>query len=208
MKINALLVSFLVCAACGGSKKPVAAPADDRVVEKRAPRPEPEEEPEPPPPPPPQQWHAAATLAPVKGSKMKAATVRFAQTEGENVHVTSDGPFAGLGAGVYHLVIHEATDCGKNATKAGPAWAEADQVALMITVGKGKAATPPTLDEMDVALMLDGDVAIIGRTLVLHADKKGAPAKAVACGTIMLDETASGDGDDGDGDDDDGDGDE
>jgi len=32
--------------------------------------------------------------------------------------------------------------------------------------------------------MLDGEQAITDRTLVLHADRKGKPGKAIACGRI------------------------
>ena len=40
------------------------------------------------------------------------------------------------------------------------------------------------LEESNVKLMLAGTAPIVGQTLVLHDDKKGAPGKTLACGTI------------------------
>ncbi len=71
----------------------------------------------------------------------------------------------------------------KNATKIGPAFGPAAEVALAVAVAKGKAGE---LDTM-VELSLDGEDAIVGRTLVVHADKKGKPGAVVACGPIVLD---------------------
>jgi Cu/Zn superoxide dismutase len=88
----------------------------------------------------------------------------------------------GLKPGMYHLVVHESGDCGKNATRAGAVFAAASDVALKLDVAKG---APASLEELDVALMLDGDDSIVGHTLVLHEDKKGKPGKAIACGTIV-----------------------
>jgi hypothetical protein len=35
-----------------------------------------------------------------------------------------------------------------------------------------------------VAVALDGDDTIVGRTLVLHADRKGKAGKILACGPL------------------------
>jgi peptidoglycan-associated lipoprotein len=201
VKINALLVTCLFAAACGGGKKPTRPYAPPEVPDERAgedvePAPDEEEEAPEPPPPPPQVWHARADLAPVKGAKAKPATVSFSQTEGEAVQVTSDA-LAGLKAGAYHLVIHEAAACGKNATKAGPPWMSAAAAPLDVAVAKGATASLDT----SVDLMLDGDESIIGHTLVLHADKKGKAGKAMACGAIVAvepDDDAASDSDDAD----------
>lgn len=155
--------------------------------------PEPVPEPEPEPPPPPQRWAAEAALTAVKGSKLKPTTIRFTQTEGESTHVVALAPLAGLKPGTYHLVVHEGSECGKNAKGAGAPWPEAMRVDLQVVVTKKQ---PGALDEPDVAMPLDGDASIIGRTLVVHADKKGQPAAAVACGPIV--EAAPDDGDPGD----------
>ena len=189
MKVSALVVTCLFVAACGGGKKPTRpyappeSPDDGEIVEPRDDEEE-EEEPEPPPPPP-QQWYAKAQLAPVKGSKMKATVVSFSQTEGAFASVLSDTAFEGLKPGTYHLVIHESGECGKNATKAGAAW-EAAAIPLDITVAKG---TPGSIDQSGLDLMLAGESTIVGHALVLHADKKGKAAKAVACGVIVAQES-------------------
>lgn len=188
MKISALIVTCLFAAACGGGKKPTRpyappeSPDDGEIVEPR--EDDEEEEPEPPPPPP-QQWFAKAQLAPVKGSNMKPTVVSFSQTEGEAASVMSDTSFDGLKPGTYHLVIHESGECGKNATKAGAAW-DVAPTALDITVAKG---TPGSIDESGLDLMLEGESTIVGHALVLHADKKGKAAKAVACGVIVAQES-------------------
>lgn len=167
---------------CGGDKKEAKAPV--------APPPEPvaEAEPEPPPPPPePKKFSAKAALTPVKGAKIAAVTVNFAQTEGEPTKVTTE--IEGLKAGKYHFVIHENGECGANATKAGAVWPGGASAPLAITVIKG------AIGELDasVELPIDGDASIVGHTLVLHEDKKGAPGKTVACGTIdkVGDDTAA-----------------
>ncbi|MBE7453760.1 MAG: superoxide dismutase family protein [Kofleriaceae bacterium] len=175
MKQLVLIVSCLALVACGGSKKAAVEPTPVAKV------PAPEPEPEPEPVPPPQEWSASAALAPVKGAKLKPGAVRLTQTEGEGVRVVTT--LTGLAAGTYHLVVHESADCGKNATKIGPAFGPAAEVALAVAVAKGKAGE---LDTM-VELQLDGDDAIVGRTLVVHADKKGKPGAVVACGPIVLD---------------------
>jgi hypothetical protein len=48
----------------------------------------------------------------------------------------------------------------------------------------------PSIDVESGALPLDGDSSIIGKALVLHADRRGKLGKAVACGLIV----ATGDG--------------
>ena len=187
MKHTMILMSILAIAACGGKKPAPAQPtvpedsdsdSPPPVAETKKPPLEPAEPPAPPPPPPPKSWHAKADLAPVKGAKIKAATVTFAQEEGQQVAVGSTGWFTGMKAGKYHLVVHEAAACGPNATKAGKPMASAD---IPFTATKG-------MDSLSVgnvaAIQLDGDGAIVGHTLVLHDDKKGKPGKALACGAI------------------------
>lgn len=186
MKQTTMLMSILVIAACGGKKpepvepkepEPEAAPAPEAAAKQPDPTPAPEPEPAPPPPPP-KQWHAQAALAPVKGVKIKAATVTFSQQEGQPVTVASTGWFEGIKAGKYHLVVHEAAACGPNGTKAGKAMASGN---LGFTAVKGMDAL--TVDKAD-AIQLDGDGAIVGHTLALHDDKKGKPGKLLACGAI------------------------
>jgi len=178
--IAAFLGVFLISCGGGGKKEPAApvAPPPEPVVKA---------EPEPEPPPPPKTFSAKAALTPVKGAKIAGVTVSFAQTEGEPTKVTTE--IEGLKAGKYHFVIHENADCGPNATKAGAVWPGGASAPLTITVLKG------ALGELDhsVALPIDGDASIVGHSLVLHEDKKGAPGKAVACGTIDKagDETAA-----------------
>lgn len=173
--IAAFLGGFLISCGGGGKKEPVApvAPPPEPVVKA-------EPEPPPPPPPAPKQFSAKAALTPVKGAKIPAVTVSFAQTEGAPTKVTTE--IEGLKAGKYHFVIHEAAECGPNATKAGAVWPGGASAPLSINVLKG------ALGELDesVALPIDGDASIVGHTLVLHEDKKGTPGKAVACGTIDL----------------------
>ena len=175
MRTVTLLLGFSLIACGGGEKKepttPVAPPP--APVVKAEPEP-------PPPPPPPKKFSAKSALTAVKGSKIAAATVSFAQTAGEPTKVTTE--IEGLKAGKYHVVIHESAECGPNATKAGAVWPGGASVTLGFTVVKG------ALGEIDesVALPIDGDASIVGHTLVLHEDKKGAPGKAVACGTIDM----------------------
>ena len=186
MKHTTMLISILAFAACGGGKKPApkapeeakeAEPEPAPVADKPA-EPEPPPAPEPPPPPPPKTWHAQAQLTPVKGAKLKGATVTFSQQEGQPVSVASTGWFDGIKAGKYHLLVHQNSDCGANATKAGKPIAGAD---IPFAAAKGMAG----LDVAQVnAIQLDGDTAIVGHTLVLHDDKKGKPGKALACGPI------------------------
>ncbi len=162
---------------CGGDKKEVKAPVvpPPEPVVKAEPEPPP-----PPPPPPPKKFSAKAAMTPVKGAKIAAVTVSFAQTEGEATKVTTE--IEGLKPGKYHFVIHEAAECGPNATKVGAVWPGGASAPLAINVIKG------ALGELDesVTLPIVGDASIVGHTLVLHEDKKGAPGKAVACGTIDM----------------------
>ncbi len=172
-----LAVAFAACG--GGSKKTTTPPVTTEAPDEEPDDLEPVAE-DPPPPPPPLEWSAQADLAPVKGIKMKAAAVSFHQVEGQGVQVTS-GALTGLTPGVYHVVVHESADCGKNASRIGGVWEPAAAVSLTVKVAKGE--TPALDDEVDFTL--DGEDSIVGRTLALHADKKGKPGKAVACGAIV-----------------------
>jgi hypothetical protein len=184
MKHSTIWISILAIAACGGKK---AAPAEPKEPEpeptpvtetKPPPEPEPAPAPEPPPPPAPKTWHAQAQLAPVKGARLKGATVTFTQHEGQPVAVGSTGWFDGIKAGKYHLLVHDGAECGPNATRAGKAMASGD---IPFTAAKGMTG----LDVGQVAsIQLEGDAAIVGHTLVLHDDKRGKPGKALACGAI------------------------
>jgi hypothetical protein len=180
MKHITILMSILAIAACGGKKHAPVQPKDPEpesapVAESKKPEPEPAE---PVKPPPPKSWHAQAELTAVKGVKLKTATVTFAQEEGQQVTVGSTGWFDGIKSGKYHLVVHEAAECGANAAKAGKPMATGD---IPFTAAKG-------MDALDVGKMdgiqLDGDGSIVGHALVLHDDKKGKPGKVLACGAI------------------------
>jgi Cu/Zn superoxide dismutase len=188
MKHPTILISILAIAACGGNKPPPAEPKEPDPAPaapapapeaKPAPEPEPAPAPEPPAPPPaPKTLYAQASLLPVKGAKIKGTTVTFTQEGDQPVAVASNGWFDGLKPGKYHLVVHEAADCGPNATKAGKPMATAD---VPFTAAKG-------MDALSIAqaatIQLQGDAAVIGHALVLHADAKGKPGKALACGAI------------------------
>jgi hypothetical protein len=176
-----IVVPFVVVAACGGSKPKPAPPAPPPPAEAAAPKEAPAEAepPAPPAPPPAKMFKAKAALTPVKGSKLAATTVSFAQEEGKDTQVSSEGGVSGLAKGMYHLVVHASAACGANATKAGAAIKDAPGVD--VTVGADKKGT---VDASDVKLALDGDGSIVGKTLVLHADAKGKPGKAIACGPI------------------------
>lgn len=179
-----MLVSLcLLGASCGGSQpKQVADPVVRAAVDDPSEEVEPTGEeriPEVEVRPPPRRWQAEATLAPVKGIKLVPAVVTITQTEGDGARLVVE--LTGLKAGRYHLAVHEMTSCGKNASKAGAIWNEAAEATLAVDVDKG---APASLDTIDVPLMLDGESSVVGRALVLHADKKGKPGKAVACGEI------------------------
>ncbi|HEX3766443.1 MAG TPA: hypothetical protein VHW23_47445 [Kofleriaceae bacterium] len=184
MKHTSILISILAIAACGGKKPPPAEPKEPEpepapAETKAAPEPEPAPAAEPEPPPPaPKTLYAQAQLAPVKGVKMKGATVTFTQEGDQPVAVGSTGWFDGIKAGKYHLVIHEGADCGPNGTKAGKAMAAAD-VPFTATKGMDALSIPSVAQ-----VQLQGDGAVIGHALVLHADAKGRPGKALACGAI------------------------
>jgi Cu/Zn superoxide dismutase len=184
MKHTTILISILAIAACGGKKPPPAEPKEPEPEPapapeaKPAPEPEPAPAPEPPPAPPPKTLYAQAALVPVKGAKIKGATVTFTQEGDQPVAVASNGWFDGLKPGKYHLVVHESADCGPNATKVGKPMGAAD---ALFTATKGQ-------DALGIAqaaqFQLQGDAAVVGHTLVLHADAKGKPGKALACGAI------------------------
>jgi hypothetical protein len=179
MKHSILFMSLLAIAACGGKKPP---PAEPKEPEPEPPAAEPEPPPpEPEPPPPPKEWRAQAELTPVKGAKMKGATITFTQTEGKPTAIASTGWFEGIKSGKYHLVIHEAAACGPNGTKAGKAGG--GDIEFVATKGMDAIDVPPT-----ESIQLDGDGTIVGRTLVLHDDKKGKPGKVLACGPVSAGE--------------------
>jgi len=180
VKLNLLLLSCLLAASCGGSKsKPAAEPVAPAPVDHDdGGEVEPVDEPVVEAPPP-AQWQATATLVPVKGVKLSGTAVTFTQTEGENTRVTV--ALDGLKPGAYHLVVHAAATCGKNATKAGAIWAETAGATVGFDASKG---TTTDVDSDDLALPLEGAATVIGHALVLHADKQGKPGKAVACGAI------------------------
>jgi len=197
MKTMPCLVSLLLVAACGGGAKhpkttspePDTEPGDTvEPIADQTPA-EPESEPEPPPPPP-KQWSATVELDPVKGSKVKRATLRFSQTEGEAARIASDAPLEGLRPGTYQLVLHQGAECGKNATKAGAPWQETTGAVPALQVKKG---TPVAIEHSDLELALDGEQSILGHALVLHADKKGKPGKALACGVIAPEQATESD---------------
>lgn len=173
---RAIAVMALVVG-CGGSE---AKPAEEPVsaMKREAAPAEPSEPPPPAEPAVPKARAAKAALEPVKGAKQPPGTVTFTQ-DGSGTSVTSD--FSGLPRGRYHLVIHDGTECGPNATQAGAPWKGAESVKLTFSVGGDE---PGNLDETGTSLMIDGVAPIVGQTLVLHDDKKGAPGKALACGTI------------------------
>ena len=182
MKHITILMSVLAIAACGGKKSAFEAPKEPEPAPSPVAEPAPAPPaPEPPPPPPPKTWKASAELTPVKGQKIKGATVTFSQTEGAPVAIGSTGWFEGIKSGKYHLVVHESADCGVNAAKAGKPFAATAATEIGFTAAKG-------MDALDVGTVegvsLDGDSTIVGHTLVLHADKKGKPGAALACGAI------------------------
>jgi len=186
MKHTTILLSILAIAACGGKKpeaeKPKAPNPDSEpdpaptVATKT--KPEAAPEPETPPPPPPKTWKAQADLKPVKGSKIKGATVTFTQEEGQATSIGSTGWFDGIKAGKYHLVVHEGADCGVNATKAGKPMT-GGEIPFAAVKGESSLTVGPA-----AGIQLGGDTAVVGHALVLHDDKKGKAGKALACGPI------------------------
>jgi Cu/Zn superoxide dismutase len=191
IKLSAILFGAMFVVACGGKKadpvQPEPMPAQPEPVAESptpAPEPAPAPAPEPAPPPPPKMWKAKVELAPVKGQKMKAVALSFTQEEGKPTKVEVQGAIEGLKPGKYHLMIHEAAECGPNATKAGKIWATTEATPVTVTVAKG---APGAIDTPEVALSLDGEASIVGKTVVLHDDKKGKPGKAQACGAIAMD---------------------
>jgi hypothetical protein len=183
MKHTTILISILAIAACGGKQPPPAEPKEPEpdpapAAETKPPEPEPAPAPEPPPPPAPKTLYAQAQLAPVKGARIKGATVTFTQEGDQPLAIGSTGWFDGIKPGKYHLVVHEGTDCGPNATKAGKPMVAAD-VPFAAAKGMDALAIPQVAQ-----IQLQGDGAVIGHTVVLHDDKKGKPGKALACGAI------------------------
>jgi hypothetical protein len=183
MKHISILISILAVAACGGSKpqtaKPKAIPLEPDPPPVAEAKPEPAPAPEPPPPPP-KTWHAEAELAPLKGVKIKTTTITFTQEEGQPAAIASNGWFTGIKAGKYHLVVHEGTDCGPAAAKAGKPMGTA-------TIPFAAAKTTTALEvSQAVPVQLDGDGAVVGHALVLHEDKKGKAGRALACGAIRM----------------------
>ena len=194
--IPALL--FAAAAACGGGAKKNTTPDQDPVTTTEpppteppptepAPPPEPAKPVEPAPPPPPKTFTAKVELAPVKGAKHKAVAITFTETEGSaDTAVAGDTAIEGLKPGKYHLVFHSGAECGSNATKAGKAIADAAPIAIEVT----KEAPTATVSG-NVAMKVEGDKTLVGKTLVLHADKKGKPGKALACGSISKSDAAA-----------------
>ena len=186
-----ILASITASGACGGGKKADTTPKDPdsdtagdnggaaAAETKPAPAPEPAPEPAPPPPPPPQVLHAQADMKPLKTTKIKGTTVTFAQTEGQEVEVGSMGWFDGIKAGKYHLVVHMGADCGPNGGKAGKPIAATD-----MPMASAKGQTNVDIGKV-ATIQLDGDGSIVGHALVLHADQKGKPGRALACGAIV-----------------------
>ena len=173
------MIALVTCvAACGGGGKKQVEEAPPPVVDKKPEEPPPEPE-KPDEPPVPKNYSAKAAMTVVKGAKLEGGTVTFTQQDGADTSVSSD--FTGLKKGTYHLVIHDGSECGPNATKAGPPWKGGETVKLSFKVGGDAAGN---IEESGVKLMLNGVAPIIGQTLVLHDDKKGTPGKALACGTI------------------------
>jgi Cu/Zn superoxide dismutase len=136
----------------------------------------------PPTAPPPKMFAAQVELAPLKGQKMKqAVVVKFQQEEGKPATASAESALEGLKAGKYHLVIHEAAECGTDGKKAGKVWDATASAPITIEIKKDE---PTTIEASDVAFKLDGDQSIANRTLVMHEDKAGKPGKAVACGVV------------------------
>ena len=189
MKLLSSTTTLLILlAACGGPSKPkAAAPTPAPMVETKPVVEEPPAPPEPPPPPPPMEWHASAQLAPVKGSKMPAVDVVFFQVEGEAGRARSSGAFEKLKAGKYHLVVHQGSECGAKASKAGGTLFDLSAEQLLVATRK----EAPSFDVQSATIALDGEGSIVGHALVLPADKRGKLGAAVACGVIVGDAAAA-----------------
>ncbi|HVV86031.1 MAG TPA: hypothetical protein VHE35_23385 [Kofleriaceae bacterium] len=179
----ASIIPALVLAGCGGSKPKPATPAPVDPMPATTPaveETEPAPAPDPEPPPPPQQWQASAELVPIKGVKMPSFQIAFVQTEGESTHVRSAAAIEKLKKGSYHLVVHQGTDCGAKAAKAGVAMVDLTESNLLVAT----KTDMPSVDLENGATPLDGEGSIVGHALVLHADKHGKIGSAVACGII------------------------
>jgi len=126
--------------------------------------------------------YAKAALAPNNGMKLKPFKVSFRSQETVgNANVFADS-IDGLEPGTYHLVIHEGENCGNNAVKAGPPWAGTSNVDIRIVIG-GDLSSGLKVNQARIVLV--GDAAIIGHTLVLHQNRGGKPGNAIACGPIV-----------------------
>ena len=147
--------------------EPTPAPATDPVV--------------PPTTPPAKMFAAQVELAPLKGQKLKAVTIKFQQEEGKPASASAESALEGMKAGKYHLVIHEAAECGTDGKKAGKIWDATASAPITVEIKKDQ---PNTIEASDVAFNLDGDQSITNRTLVMHEDKAGKPGKAIACGVV------------------------
>lgn len=167
-----MVVGIATIGACSNEKKPPPPPAKE---------PEPKPEPSPPPPKPePKQWHAKASLTPVKGAKLKTSSVTFSQVEGDETIVDAE-PLAGAKPGAYWLVVHEAGACDPTGAKVGAPWAGSGDANMRIVIGKN---TNGGLETNIVRFPLAGDDGAVGRRLVVHEDTKGKPGKVLACGVI------------------------
>lgn len=142
---------------------------------------------------------AMCTLSPASGSEVKG-WVKFTQKDG---YVLVQGEITGLKKGKHGFHVHEKGDCSAaDAASAGghfnPTHAEhGSPKSSMRHVGdlgninadkNGKAK----FNFKDKVLRLTGENSIIGKSLILHADKddlKSQPAgnagKRVACGVIQ-----------------------
>jgi hypothetical protein len=174
------VVLLVACTGTGQPKSAAPAPKPMPPVEPVVKKPPPEPEP-PPPPPPPMEWHATARLDPVKGVKMPPFEITFFQVEGESTRARTDGTIAKLKAGKYQLAVHQGDTCGPKAKLAGPVMVVLTQDGPLVATRK----ETPSVDVTSIAIPLDGDGSIVGKTLVLHADKRGKLGNPVACGAIV-----------------------
>lgn len=192
MKSIAWIFATSLVVGCGGKQpdpaQPTLPPEPEPSTATAEPpaEPAPAPAPEPTPPPPAPVFKAKAELAPVKGFKIKPQTVTLQQEQGKGSTATG-GWFEGLKKTKYHFVIHEKGDCAANATKVGAAFAGAGD--SQVTMDATKDQT--NIDHSGLSWSLDGEASVIGKSLVLHEDKKGKPGKAVACGVIAKDDDAA-----------------